>query len=212
MIQDAYVHLHQHNCQSEFERLAGVIIELQPLRLRWRKPVAKAMPHYVAELGSLARSAEPNQCDVLLCNRIIIFAHSAEIDHRCMYQGYMAFRRLDGVTAKSRESSDIDNKRNKLRVSQLRITQEMLDDCFVERDPFDVSSKTDQEIVDEANGLAAQFYKAHGYEVPEGYKFHEATHPHEISMWNMAVLAYEYLTGTDLNDALSGIEDEEDDQ
>lgn len=188
MIQDAYIHLHQHNCQSEFERLSAVIIELQPLRLRWRKQVAKAMPHYVAEVGSLARNAEPNQCDVLLCNRIIIFAHSAEIDHRCMYQGYMAFRRLDGVPAKTYGKVPIP-----------KITY----------DPFNVSSMTDQEIVDQANDLAAQFYKAHGYEVPEGYKFHEATHPHEVSMWNMAVLAYEHLTGTDLNDALCNIEDED---
>lgn len=73
--------------------------------------------------------------------------------------------------------------------------------------PFDVSSKTDQEIVDDANKLAREFYQAHGYEVPEGFKFHESEHPQEIGMWNLAVIAYEFLTGTDITDALANIDD-----
>ena len=70
---------------------------------------------------------------------------------------------------------------------------------------FDWSSKTDEEIVAAGLQLAREFYKAHGYEVPEGYKFYDARHPQEQGMWNLAVIAFELLTGTDLNDALANI-------
>lgn len=74
-------------------------------------------------------------------------------------------------------------------------------------DPFDVSSMTDQEIVDQANALAREFYQSHGYEVPEGFKFHDSEHPHEVGMWNLAVIAYEFLTGTDITDSLANIDE-----
>ena len=59
--------------------------------------------------------------------------------------------------------------------------------------------------VSSCNMLARTFYKAHGYEVDEGYKFYEATHPQEVSMWNLAVMAYEHIEGTDVLDALAEI-------
>ncbi len=67
--------------------------------------------------------------------------------------------------------------------------------------------KTDREIVDECNALARSFYKMQGCEVPDGFKFYEATHPMEAGCWNMAVLAYDHIEGTDVDSALSGIED-----
>lgn len=75
----------------------------------------------------------------------------------------------------------------------------------VEPDPFDWSKKSDEEIVAAGLELARRFYKAHGYEVPVGYKFYEARHPQEQGMWELAVMAFEELTGTDLNDALDNI-------
>lgn len=67
------------------------------------------------------------------------------------------------------------------------------------------STKTDEEIVAAGLELARAFYEAHGYEVEEGYKFYDAHHPQERSMWDLATIAFEQLTGTDLNDALENI-------
>lgn len=55
------------------------------------------------------------------------------------------------------------------------------------------------------NDLARAFYKAHGYEVKDDYRFYEATHPQEVSMWNLAVMAYEHIEGTDVLEALAEI-------
>jgi hypothetical protein len=61
--------------------------------------------------------------------------------------------------------------------------------------------KTDKEIAREGNELARLFYQHMGYEVPKGYRFDLAHHPQEIAMWNMAVMAYEHINGTDLQSA-----------
>ena len=66
--------------------------------------------------------------------------------------------------------------------------------------------RTDQQVVDQTNELARLFYKSHGYVVPEGYRFDQATHPHEHGMWILACIAQEELMLTDPNDALCGIE------
>jgi hypothetical protein len=76
-----------------------------------------------------------------------------------------------------------------------------------DENPFDWSKKSDEEIVAAGLELARRFYKAHGYEVPVGYKFYSAKHPQERGMWNLAVMAFEELTGTDLQDALANIEE-----
>lgn len=72
--------------------------------------------------------------------------------------------------------------------------------------------KTDRELVDLANELARQFYAANGYEVPEGYEFQNARHPQERGMWNLAVIAYEFIDGTDIEAALAEVEAEGDTQ
>lgn len=67
--------------------------------------------------------------------------------------------------------------------------------------------KTDEQIVAEANELARRFYESFGYVVPEGYRFDEATHPQECGMWNLACIAYEELAATDLQDALTNLDE-----
>lgn len=67
--------------------------------------------------------------------------------------------------------------------------------------------KTAKQIVDEANTLARLFYEGHGYEVEEGYRFDQAHHPQEVGMWNLAAIAYEHIKGTDINDALSELDE-----
>lgn len=67
--------------------------------------------------------------------------------------------------------------------------------------------RTEQQIVDDANALARVFYGILGYQVEPGYRFDEATHPQEVAMWSMAVIAYENIEGTDVEDALACIED-----
>lgn len=68
----------------------------------------------------------------------------------------------------------------------------------------------DAVLVEKANELAREFYASFGYTTPKGYRFDRATHPQEMSMWNLAVIAYEFLTATDLNDALSNLEETND--
>lgn len=67
--------------------------------------------------------------------------------------------------------------------------------------------RTEQEIIDDANALARVFYGLLGYQVEPGYRFDRATHPQESAMWAMAVIAYENIEGTDVEDALASIED-----
>ena len=76
-----------------------------------------------------------------------------------------------------------------------------------DENPFDWSNKSDEQIVAAGLELARRIYKAMGYEVPVGYKFYDARHPQEQGMWNLAVIAFEELTGTDLEDALANIEE-----
>lgn len=70
---------------------------------------------------------------------------------------------------------------------------------------FDISAKTDEQIIQEANELAREFHRQNGYEVPDGFTFYDSDNPRAIKAWNFAVIAYEFLTGTDLTDVLSGI-------
>jgi hypothetical protein len=65
---------------------------------------------------------------------------------------------------------------------------------------------TDQEIVDKCNALARDFYRMGGYQVPDGYRFDEATHPQEQAMWVMACHAFRELLFTDPDDALTNID------
>lgn len=63
------------------------------------------------------------------------------------------------------------------------------------------TSRTDEQIVADANELARLFYSSMGYEVPSGYRFDLAGHPQEQACWTMAAVAYDFIQGTDINDA-----------
>lgn len=63
-----------------------------------------------------------------------------------------------------------------------------------------------QMIVDQTNELARELYRIRGYEAPKGYRFDQATHPHEIEAWRGACEAQEMLTSTDPQDALDELE------
>lgn len=67
-------------------------------------------------------------------------------------------------------------------------------------------SKTDTQLVADANDLARMIYSLQGYQVPTGYRFDQATHPQEVVCWHMAIVAYEHINGTDIENALSSIE------
>lgn len=65
---------------------------------------------------------------------------------------------------------------------------------------------SDEEIIANANLLAAALYRLRGYQARPGHRFDQATHPHETEAWQGAVVAFALLTGTDVEDALSNIE------
>lgn len=67
--------------------------------------------------------------------------------------------------------------------------------------------RTDQEIIEQTNELARDFYALMGYKVKAGYRFDRAIHPTERMCWTMACRAQEKLTHTDPEDALANIDD-----
>jgi len=69
--------------------------------------------------------------------------------------------------------------------------------------------KTVAEIVKDGNALARSFYAAMGKVVADDYKFYEATHPEEYGCWIQAVIAYDHIEGTDLEDCLAEFLDDE---
>ena len=69
--------------------------------------------------------------------------------------------------------------------------------------------RTPQQIVDQTNYLARKIYEILGYVVDEGYRFDQAHHPQEQHMWELACLAQEILTDTDVPSVLSEIDEDE---
>jgi hypothetical protein len=66
---------------------------------------------------------------------------------------------------------------------------------------------SDHQIVTAGLILARRFYKSFGNDVPEGFKFYDSIHPLERGCWNLAVIAFEELRGTDLNESLANCEE-----
>lgn len=69
--------------------------------------------------------------------------------------------------------------------------------------------RSDKEIVDQTNELARLLYAIRGYESEKGYRFDAATHPHEVEAWEGACAAQLLLTGTDPDNALANLDDED---
>ena len=67
--------------------------------------------------------------------------------------------------------------------------------------------RTAQEIMDQTNQLARELYRLRGYVRPEGYRFDEATHPHEVQAWQGACAAQLLLTETDVDDVIQELEE-----
>ena len=63
--------------------------------------------------------------------------------------------------------------------------------------------------VSQSRYLARMYYEQLGYVVEEGYRFDKAHHPQEEHMWEMACIAQEVLTDTDVSSVLSEIDEED---
>lgn len=68
--------------------------------------------------------------------------------------------------------------------------------------------KTNKQIVADANELARLFYQAHGYDVPKGFDFAGSQHPQETGTFNLVMIAYEFIEGTDVQSVVDELEDE----
>jgi hypothetical protein len=68
--------------------------------------------------------------------------------------------------------------------------------------------KSPEQLLDLANVLARELYLIRGYEVPEGYRFDRATHPHEVQAWRGARAAFELLRDTDLDNVIAELEED----
>ena len=67
--------------------------------------------------------------------------------------------------------------------------------------------KTDEEVVVEANALAAEFAEIDGYRAQAGHRFSDQANSREAKYWRMSCSAFEMLVQTSPDDALSGVED-----
>ena len=68
-------------------------------------------------------------------------------------------------------------------------------------------TRTEREIIDQTNALARELYAIRGYHARDGYRFDQATHPHEVEAWRGACAAQVLLTDTDPDDALANLEE-----
>lgn len=67
--------------------------------------------------------------------------------------------------------------------------------------------KTDQQVIDDCNELASKFCDVFGYEVDGEHEFHLSPNPQMAMMWDLAVTAYEFIEGTDVENALDELEE-----
>lgn len=67
--------------------------------------------------------------------------------------------------------------------------------------------RTAKEILEQTNELAAKFYACWGYRSSPNFRFDLSNHGHEQIAWRQACIAQEILTDTDVDDALSEIEE-----
>jgi len=67
--------------------------------------------------------------------------------------------------------------------------------------------RTSQQIVDDTVEVALQLYEFMGYVAKPGFKFWESKHPTELMVWAMACAMQEHFTDTDVDDALTDLED-----
>ena len=68
--------------------------------------------------------------------------------------------------------------------------------------------RTPNEIINQTNELARKLYLCWGYDAVEGFRFDLSNHGHEIIAWQQACIAQEMLTGTDIDDVMSELEED----
>jgi hypothetical protein len=73
--------------------------------------------------------------------------------------------------------------------------------------PEERKTRSEREVIDQTNELARKLYGIRGYSAREGYRFDQATHPHEVEAWQGACAAQILLTDTDPEDALANLEE-----
>lgn len=66
---------------------------------------------------------------------------------------------------------------------------------------------TNRELIDAAIKLAGDFYTQMGYSHRPGFKYWESPHPQEQMVFAMACRAFEFIRGSDVMDAIDGLED-----
>lgn len=81
--------------------------------------------------------------------------------------------------------------------------------CYSRGSSHTIKPRTDAEIVAGANELARKIYAGMGYRARKGYRFDRAAHPQELGCWNAAVMAYEHVDGTDVENALDNLDEDE---
>jgi hypothetical protein len=71
-----------------------------------------------------------------------------------------------------------------------------------------MSDRSSKEIVDQADKLAERIARACGWTFTSGNPIHtQLDKPRSSHYWNLAAIAFEELQQTDINDALSDLED-----
>ena len=66
-----------------------------------------------------------------------------------------------------------------------------------------------KKLIRNCNRLARKFYKMEGYQVSKSFHFYDSTHPHERAMWSKAMVAYDHIRGTDVQDVLDEMRDDQ---
>lgn len=69
-----------------------------------------------------------------------------------------------------------------------------------------MSLESNKDIAERCNGLARLFHRSKGFNVPDDCDMSESRHHDEIHSWNLAVTAFEYICGFDVQEALEDLE------
>lgn len=65
---------------------------------------------------------------------------------------------------------------------------------------------TSDRILAEANALAREAYRLMGYVAREGYRFDKARGPREQLCWRFAVVAYDHLAATEIDEVADEVD------
>ena len=75
-----------------------------------------------------------------------------------------------------------------------------------------METMTNRELVDAAIKLAGKFYSMMGYVQRDGFEYWKSPHPMERRVFDMACQAFEDIRGSDVMDAVSDLESEDNEQ